>query len=659
MTAFERLRRTQRILGAAAMAQAITWGFAVALSVIALASFASLADPDLSRHPIVVHDLSLLAGFVIGGAFLWRSRRLAYPKRVALWIEERVPDLRYAFVTALEDSESLFSPDMERVVAKRDVGSATLKAIRRPILMAVAALIVAIALLYLSPPSAFGRAHAFAPLTDGRAGAGPAGSRLEGIEVRINPPGYTGQRATVLRDPSSVAALTGSAITVRGRGPVSGLTAATSGPLAISAFDGGWSVSLTMPANPAALRLTDRDYEKIIVLAPTADAAPKIVLSSPVHDTALRAPRLVVQLSATATDDVGLGEGHFEYMITTGSGEIFSARTVNTPVVRFGGSRSGSMTATLDLATLKLVEGDIVSMRAIAQDNNNLSGPGVATSDTRTIRIVRASEYDSLAIEAAAPPPLDSSVVSQRMLVLMAEKLVKDQPRLARAELVKRSTDIGELEDRIRRRVREILADGEETPIQEHPDSMAATVEQMEGTEEPINGGDPDLKTAYNALWEAIRALRIAEPSNALPPMRVALKSLDRARLANRVYLRGTPPRIIVDLKRVRLSGKEKGSSNTRSPRSFADSVRARLSARFDALVEMIDKDPARTVSELAMMRVDALTSLPDAAAALAEVSDAIRAGSDATLPLLRARRAIDGPPVVVPSLTPWSSGGQ
>ena len=464
-------------------------------------------------------------------------------------------------------------------------------------------------------------------MTGGRSpGAVPAGSRLEGIEVRINPPTYTGQRATVLRDPSSVAALTGSAITVRGRGPVSGLTAATNGPLAISASDGGWSASLTMPANPAALRLTDRDYEKIIVLAPTADAAPKIVLSSPVHDTALRAPRLVVQLSATATDDIGLGEGHFEYMITTGSGEIFSARTINTPVVRFGGSRSGSMTASLDLATLKLGEGDIVSMRAIAQDNNNLNGPGVASSDTAHHQIVRASEYDSLAIESAASPPLDSSVVSQRMLLLMAEKLVKEQPLLPRTDLVKRSTDIGELEDRIRRRVREILADGEEAQIQEQPDSMAATVEQMEGTEEQINGGDPDLKTAYNALWKQYARFRSPRPSNALPPMRVALKSLDRARLANRVYLRGTPPRIIVDLKRVRLSGKEKGSSNTRSPRSFADSLRARLPARFDALVETIDKDPRRAVSELAMMRVEALTSFPDAAAALGEASDAIRA---------------------------------
>jgi hypothetical protein len=139
--------------------------------------------------------------------------------------------------------------------------------------------------------------------------------------------------------------------------------------------------------------------------------------------------------------------------------------------------------------------------------------------------------------------------------------------------------------------------------------------------------------------------------------MRVALAALDRARLANRLYLRGVPPKIIVDLKRVRLTGKEKGTNNTRSPRSFADSVRVRLSSRFNAALDLIEKQPARAITELALMRVEALPSLPDFAAALGQASDAIRAGRDATLPLLRARRALDGPPVVTPGLPQWTGG--
>lgn len=316
------------------------------------------------------------------------------------------------------------------------------------------------------------------------------------------------------------------------------------------------------------------------------------------------------------------------------------------------------MSATLDLASLKLSEGDVVSMRAIARDGNTLSGPGVATSDTRTIRIARAGEYDSLSIEAAAPPPLDSSAVSQRMLIAMTEKLVREQPKITREELVKRSNEIADLEDRIRKRVQEIV-EGEAHAHEEVAGEAAVPLEEQEpadGEQEPQN---PDLRMAFNSLWEAVRSLRIAEPGPALPPMRLALVALDRARLANRLYLRGSPPRIIVDLQRVRLTGEQKGSPNTRTPRSFADSTRVRLSARFSAALDLIEKQPARAMTELALMRVDALSSLPAFAAALGEATDAIRAGRDATLPLMRARRALAGPPESTPGLPQWSGGAR
>jgi hypothetical protein len=651
MTAFERVRRTQWILGAAALTQAFAWGLAGALAIVAAASF-------LRNDPAPYEPIALVVGAAVATAFLWRSRHFVSTNRVALWIEERIPELHYSLVTAVEQGDSPFAEGMERAVAQRDVGGATLAALRRGWIAAATALVVALLLLYVSPSAAFGRGGASSRFGRfGGASGVPAGSRLDDIRVVITPPAYAGGRATTLDDPSSIAALTGSSIAIRGKGSAAGIAAAASAPVRISGADGGWAVSLLMPAKPAALTLRDRSYERIIVLDPRPDAAPTIVLNSPLRDTTLRAPRLVVQLNATVTDDIGLDVGHFEYLITTGSGEIFKARTITTPVVRFGGSRTGSMSATLDLASLKLGEGDIVSMRAIAQDGNTLSGPGTGTSDTRTIRIARAGEYDSLAIEAAAPQPIDSSATSQRMLIVMTEQLVREQPKLTRQDLVKRSTEIGDLEERIRRRVHEIVTENAEETVVEKPGDSAATIEQMEAPEQITGAKNPDLVTAYNALWQAVRSLQIAEPAPALPPMRVALKALDRARLSNRLYLRGTPPKIVVNLERVRLTGKEKGSHNTRSPRSFADSVRVRLSARFSAVLDLIEKQPARAITELALMRVDALSTLPDFAAALGEATDAIRAGRDATMPLLRARRALDGPPEVTPGLPAWSGG--
>jgi hypothetical protein len=657
-TAVEKVRRTKLILAAAALTQSFAWGLAAALTAVALISFSSPVIPRLRNDASLYEAIALIVGAAVAAVILWRSRRFVSTDRVALWIEERIPELQYSLVTTIEQRESPFAEGMERTIAQQNVGGVTLAALRRGWIASATALVAALLLLYVSPAPAFGRGGGSSPF--GRFSATssvPTASRLDDIQVEITPPAYAGGRTMRLDDPSSIPALTGSGIAIRGKGWGLGLSASSTTPVRFSEVDGRWVVLLMMPTKPAALTLRDRNYERTIVLDPRADAPPRLALTSPQRDTTLRTPRLVVQLNATVSDDIGLDAGHFEYLITTGSGEIFKAGTITTPVVRFGGSRISSMSATLDLASLQLGEGDIVSMRAIAQDGNTLSGPGIATSDTRTIRIARAGEYDSLAIDAAAPQPIDSSATSQRMLIVMTEQLVGEQPKLTRQELVKRSTEIGDLEERIRRRVHEILTENPEEVVAEKPGDSAATIEQMEAPEEITGAKNPDLVTAYNALWQAVRSLQIAEPAPALPPMRVALRALDRARLANRLYLRGAPPKIIVDLKRVRLTGKEKGSHNTRSPRPFADSVRVRLSARFSAVLDLIDKQPARAMTELALMRVDALPSLPDFAAALGEATDAIRAGRDATLPLLRARRALDGPPSVTPGLPQWTGG--
>jgi hypothetical protein len=488
----------------------------------------------------------------------------------------------------------------------------------------------------------------------GRASAGPLASRIEKISVEVVPPSYTGEGSSKLDDPSSVTALVGSRIEVSGEGSAAGVTADVgSAPVQTRGDGESWSLSIAMPVKPVALTLHDRQFERIVVLDPRTDSPPKVVLSSPARDTTMRVAQLVIHLSASATDDIGLNSGYFEYLVTTGSGEVFSARTITSPIVRFNGSRTGSLSGTLDLATLKLNQGDVVSIRAIVQDVNSLSGPGLATSDTRTFRIARADEYDSVAVDAAAPPPVDSSAMSQRMLIMMTEQLVKDQKKIQRAELVKRSGQIGDMENRIKNRVHEILyeLDG---PAEEAPDPAAGLTAE-EPSEEVHAVQNPDLFQAYQALWDAVRSLEIAEPSVALPPMRVALKALDRARLANRLYLRGLPPKVIVDIARVRMAGKEKGSPSSRAPGTRADSSRAELAQRFANAIESLSKSPATAIRDLTLLRVEALSDAPAFASALSDAIEAFHKGKDATLPLLRARRALDGAPHSQPGLPSWT----
>ena len=659
MTAIQRVARTQRLLGGAAIVQALGWGFAIAFGILGAISFAALLFPKLGQDASQHLGIALAAGAVAGAWLLWRSRHFSSRNRVALWIEERAPGLQYSLVTAMEHTGP-FARGMEEQIEREDVGRVTVTALRRSVGNAIGALAVGALLLYVSPSAAFGRAGLFPRLgISGPESGGPVGNRLATIRARVTPPVYTGERPVLLDDPTSIPALAGSRVVIEGRGSSSGISgSAGTTTLRMIETSEGWSVSLVMPQKAAALTLKDRGYERIIVLDPVADMPPKIALVSPARDTTLRAAQLVVHMNATANDDIGLRGAYFEYLITTGSGEIFNARTVTTPIVNLEGSRRGSISATLDLSSLRLNQGDVVSIRALAQDGNTLTGPGTATSDTRTFRIARAEEYDSVAVDAAAPLPVDTAAVSQRMLIMMTEKLVRDKKKIARQELVRRSGEIGDLEDRIRKRVEEILyeteggaEEGEEVGT---PPDPSKTLEGEE-SDQVRAVKNPDLLEAFNSLWSAVRSLQIAEPDSALPPMRVALKALDRARLANRLYLRGVPPKVVVDIARVRLSGKEKGTTNNRTPVAPGDSLRVDLERRFSDAVDLIASKPQDAVRAFTLMQVEAISVSPQVAGALGEAIDAFRKGRDATLPLLRARRALAGDPSSVPGLSAWS----
>ena len=655
MTAADRVRGARRLLGGGAIARALAWGFAVTCTLLALIAVGSMISPAVEFDRGWSRVVAVLAGVLVALTLLWRARHLASSQQVALWIEERVPELQYALVTALEQRGSTHARGLDSHVARYDVAGVARRALRRAVLPAFAAAVLAVALLYVTSA----RAATGASLRVGAPGSRPnesaaRASRIASLDVRVTPPRYSGASPFTLDDPSSVRALVGSSVTVRGRGDATGLEGSLDrATLRAARAQNGWAMTLQMPVRPTALTMRDLGRERIIVLDPVPDAPPRIVLTSPRRDSTLRVARGSLQVSASATDDIGLDGGQVEYLVTSGSGEVFSGRTITTPPSRFAGARTGSLSARLDLEALGLKQGDVISIRAIVRDGNSISGPGLATSDTRTIRIARADEYDSLSVDAAGPLLADSSAMSQRMLVLMTERLVREQRTLTREVLVRRSTEIAELEDRIRLRVHEALFPDEARTGA--PDGPAGAAPDAHAHSESEGPGNPMLIRAYNALWEAVRSLRIAEPAPALPPMRRALAALDSARLANRLYLRGAPPKVVVDLARVRMSGKEKGSASTRTPLSPADSLRARLAVRFAEALELLPDSAGQAVRALTLLQVDGLAVAPSFGSALGDAIEAIRRGRDATLPLLRARRALYGEPIATPGLGAWS----
>jgi len=682
MNARDLVRRARVALGVAALASATLWGLAACFATLALGAMGDWAFGLPLAVRRVLFPLAIASFAVKALHVLWRARRVREPGAVALWLEERVPALDYALVTAAERSPSLPRIDaLERAAAAVEfVAPATGEVARRlatPIGIAAASLVL---LLFL-PPGIVSRVRspAAGDALDHPVAAGAAVDRLVPIVARVSPPAYSGLPAQSLDDPSAIGGLVASAVTVEGRGSAEGLSARLGeASLAVTGSGARWSIRFAMPRHPVALRLADGARDRLVILEPLPDSAPVVGLLAPAKDAVFREPAGTVELSAEVRDDFGVADAWFEYIVSSGEGESFTFRSGVLGRVEAHGAQSTALRATLHLEALALKPGDLVHLRAVARDRNDVAGPDTGVSETRTLRIARRGEYDSIAVEGAPPPDADKSVLSERMLILLTEDLQRRRPKLKHDVLVAEAGSIAREQAKLRKQVSKVIfarlgADAESEESQALDDSAPPkTPEEMlraadaatnvgtsaldfEGDETPVVAVNRTLLEAYNAMWDAERELQIAEPAKALPFMRAALDAIQRARAAERMYLRGRPPVAIVDLDKVRLAGKrDDAGGGSRAPRLAVDSSAARRVRRLDGALALLRANPAAAVDSLLLLRVDAIAPDPAFAAALGIAIDSLRAGHDATAAIARARRAAGGAPLAQRAGTPW-----
>lgn len=619
----------------------------LALSGAALVGVAAVFFALATLHP----RYGVMAGAVAALALLWRWRGVFSRRRVILWMEERLPDLRYALVALSEQPQTRFHDILESRVRAASARRAVTVALVRLLVVPIALLLVAqiisrplLARTLLSGP----RANA------GRA-AGPA-ARSEAFMAIVTPPNYSRIAADTVDNPTSISALVGSDLR----------------------FVGLWSAQVTMPRRPTALRLGG-PKERIVALEPRADSAPSVVIELPARDTVLPSATGSLTLAASARDDFGITTGWFEMIVSSGDGERFTARSTAIGRTSGSGAQHLRLSVALRLDTLGLKPGDVVHLRAVARDANPARDAEPGSSETRTLRLFRRGEADSVAVEAAPPPEVGRSELSQRMLINMTEKLVSDRRRLSRSDASREASNIAREQARLRRRVGAIIfvrltgdepepddtagMDVDTLPPGEallraasaatnQPDLQHSEEEGGDGT---VIGINAPLLEAFNAMWEAERRLGVVEPRQALPHMRAALAAIQRARAAERLYLRGRPPKIVIDLARIRLSGKRDAiDPGARSPRASAIAAIRERRTRFYAALDRLVAEPGAGIDSLTLLRVDALTSAPAFAASLGTAIDDLRAGRDATASLLVARRALSGAPTSG-SYTRWS----
>ena len=683
MTTLERVERARRTLRTTAIAAAVLRGIAAAFAVLLLSA---TVDAFVSLPAGARRAVPFLAALCAAAVF-WRRLQRAGVRgdagSAALWIEARFPSLRYALVTAVDPRYAGRVPEIERVAAAVPFEPAVRNAARRALTGPAVAVALFALLLVVLPAGAVARViRPVAGDALSRARAGSHTNPLATVVVRVTPPAYAGLREESLDNPASVRALVGSAIRVEGvagDGPVTATVG--EGAVATPAEQSGdrWTVPLVMPATPTAVRLRAAAHERLLVLEPAPDSSPVVVLTLPARDSILRTATGQVRLAATVTDDYGLASGAFELIVSSGSGENFTFKTRTLGATTFS-SRTGELGITLALDSIGLQPGDMLHIRAIVRDRNNVTGPGIGTSDTRTLRIARTDEYDSVAVDPAPPPEAEKNALSQRMLLMMAQALEQKRSKISHSTLVSESRSIAVDQTRLRKRVGEIVFtrlgedSGEEgdaadkrldQPI--NADSVLAAADRaanapvgtaLEGNEDetPVVATNRPLLEAYNAMWSASSELEIGEPGKAIPFMKKALDALQAARSAERIYLRGKTTAVVVDIDRVRLQGKDKGTASVRTPRPPADPARDKRIARFDAALQLVRTAPSAAVDSLLLLRLDLLDRDMGAARAIEAAANSLRGGHDATNALIRARRMLAATPAVATALTAWGS---
>ena len=689
----QRLDRVRRALSLVGVADVLCW--AIGASAIVLGAGVIVRNTTGLPTQAIVWIVASAVGALVAW---WRWRR-ARPDRLqrldaALWAERQSPELRYALVTMAErdlaDNVDAVHNRLAAFMASVDWEPAVRAALSREKLRIGARLLAALIVFTVAawPWSARGAMARNANTTPARAASAASRGRVL-AEATLLPPPYTIRGERAIQFGETVSALAGSLIRIDGVGAQSDATllvqessdsgAGTPRRVATAPRGDGWRAGIRIGRAPLALRLRDTVGERWILVTPVPDSAPVATLTLPAADTLVFDTTATLRVSGVIHDDIGLRDARIEYIISSGGGEQFTFKSGVINARRGALGRELRLSTTIDLAALKLKPGDLMHVRLTAHDGNTLSGPSLGSSETRTIRIPRRDERDSVSVEQLPPTPVDTSVISQRQLLLLTQRLVARMRSIERPTMLAESQRIGRDQARLRKQVSDIVfsrlgdnpsgehahfaGDGHdhnaaELSAQSTPASVlkaadaatgsAGSLLDSHGDETPVVAVNRPLLEAYNAMWDATRALQGGEPSNAIDPMKRALAAIQRARSAERLYLRGTPPAAVVDIAKIRLVGTDTAAFEQRRPLNALPPAGRRLAERVLSALARFAAHDSSALDSLRLVRLDALGGSPELATALDDAIRAVDGRREATDALLRARRL---------ALSPWRRG--
>jgi len=379
--------------------------------------------------------LLALTGAALGALTLIPALLPVRPLLLARLVEARFPDLRDGLLAVVAPAGGLPSPDLSRALAHRVATRLSgktlwpaleLGGLRRLALACLPCLLTA-ALVVVTCPE--GLARLLSPPTpavrqpEARATQKAPPVRTERLGVfdlslTVRPPAYTQMsRRVVTSDFEIVRVIKGSGVELSGRhspGAVAELMIGHSKPARVSSAQARIAHAFTALRDTSWRLALSRDDESVSLgpyrIIVQADRRPRVEIIRPGRDITLSAAG-PIGLQVIARDDFGLGRVSLLYR-KRGAGQWQST-------LLEGGGKMLDASFEWDLSPMRLKPGEAVEYRAMAADNDTVSGPKTAVSKTYTV-----------AIPQTAPEPVTPLAVEQAQQVEQdALEALKQQAR--------------------------------------------------------------------------------------------------------------------------------------------------------------------------------------------------------------------------------------
>jgi len=349
-------------------------------------------------------------------------------------------------------------------------------------------------------------------------------ARVESIDLTYNFPAYTGMAPKMVHNEGDISALKGTKVDLR----IHLNRAAQSARLLFNDqstldlvragaqdFAGNFALSRSgsYVVQIAEARGKNHAGSPEYEMEAIEDAAPKVTIVRPMRDVRATSVEEVFS-EIKAEDDIGMGKLELHYSVNGGPEKVESLYN--------GKPAQPSVTGThtFFLEEFGLQPGDIISYYAKGWDNNNVTGPGVSSSDIYFIQ-VRPFEQKYVQNQAGMQgngqggEGQESLSAQQKEIVSATFKLIRDKERMPAKEYLDNLKSIALVQSRLQTQAQNVVDRMQRRGAAQINDNFSKLAEY--------------LGNAIKEMEKAVVDLGAQKPDTAMPQEQKSLQQLMRA----------------------------------------------------------------------------------------------------------------------------------